>query len=145
MILYTIGFTKKSAQKFFELLEAHHVECMIDIRLRPDGQLSGFAQKRDLPYFLKRLLNCDYVHLPSLAPSEEILKAYRKDKNWARYEQAFLSLMGERGIPYTLDRSLFEEKICCLLCSEPTPERCHRRLVAERIASTWEDVKIIHL
>ncbi len=145
MKLYTIGFTKKSAKQFFELLHDNGVECLVDIRLHPDGQLAGFTKKGDLPYFLDELIGCDYRHELRLAPSDEILKAYRKDRNWAKYEVAFDQLMEQRGIPGTLDRTLFEEKVCCLLCSEDKPEKCHRRLVAERLAHAWGDVEIIHL
>ena len=145
MKLYTIGFTQKSAQEFFELLKKNQVECLVDIRLRPDGQLAGFAKKDDLKYFLKALINCDYQYIGRLAPTDEILKAYRADKNWQRYESSFLALLKVRGIPETLDRTLFEEKTCCLLCSEPTPEKCHRRLVAEHLQNTWNNVTIFHL
>lgn len=145
MKLYTIGFTKKSAQQFFELLEKNGVECLVDIRLHADGQLAGFTKKEDLRFFLKRLNQCDYRHIDRLAPTDEILKAYRSDKNWSKYAEAFQVLLDQRGIPQTLDRMLFEEKNCCLLCSEPTPEHCHRRLVAERLAGEWKNVTIIHL
>jgi uncharacterized protein (DUF488 family) len=145
MKIYTIGFTQKTAQQFFEILASYNVQCLVDIRLHPDGQLSGFSKKEDLRYFLNRLNNCDYRHTDRLAPTDEILKAYRIDKKWKKYEVAFLDLLDQRGIPETLDRTMFEEKDCCLLCSEPTPVQCHRRLVAERLANVWKDVTIIHL
>jgi len=143
--LYTIGFTKKTAKQFFDLLKLNGIECLVDIRLHPDGQLAGFTKKEDLRYFLKELIGCDYRHIERLAPADEILKAYRSDNNWNKYQSSFLALLQERGIPQTLDRSLFEEKVCCLLCSEPTPEKCHRRLVAELLAKDWKDVTIVHL
>jgi uncharacterized protein (DUF488 family) len=145
MKLYTIGFTKKSAQRFFELLRDHDVQCLIDIRLHPDGQLAGFTKKGDLSYFLKQLIGCDYRHLTELAPTEEILKAYRSDNDWESYLKRFDALMASRNIPDSLDRALFENQTCCLLCSEATPEQCHRRLVAERIAAVWSDTHIEHL
>ena len=145
MKLYTIGFTQKSAARFFGLLAANGVERVVDIRLKPGGQLSGFAKQGDLVWFLERLNGAGYIHLPQLAPSAEIRDDYRKDRDWERYVPRFEGLMDERGIPGILDRSSFEERLSCLLCSEPTPERCHRRLVAERIARTWPDVEVIHL
>ena len=145
MKIYTIGFTKKSAKQFFELLKNNGVECLVDIRLHPDGQLSGFSKKDDLTYFLKELNQCDYRHMPILAPADDILKEYRSDKDWGKYELAFEALMDERAIPSVLDQTLFEEKSCCLLCSEDTPYKCHRRLVAERLQKFWKDVQIIHL
>lgn len=145
MKIYTIGFTKKTAKQFFDLLKKNDIECLVDIRLHPDGQLAGFTKKEDLRYFLKELIGCDYRHIERLAPTDEILKVYRSDNNWNKYERSFLTLMHERGIPETLDQTLFEDKVCCLLCSEPTPEKCHRRLVAELLAKSWENVEIIHL
>ncbi len=146
MKLYTIGFTQKSAQEFFSLLRDHGVQQLIDIRIRPQGQLSGFARKADLPYFLHELADrCKYLYLPVLAPTEELMKEYRKDGDWVRYAERFEALLDERNIPAGLDRSIFETAPGCLLCSESTPEHCHRRLVAERLARHWPDVEIIHL
>jgi uncharacterized protein (DUF488 family) len=145
MKLYTIGFTKKTAKQFFELLKSNGVQCLVDIRLHPDGQLAGFTKREDLRYFLKELIGCDYRHIPALTPNDELLKTYRKDHDWQKYEIDFEKLMDQRGIPEALDRVLFEEKFCCLLCSEPTPKQCHRRLVAQRIARSWENVEITHL
>jgi len=143
--LYTIGFTQKSAQQFFELLEKNNIQCLVDVRLHPDGHLSGFAKREDLRFFLKRLIDCDYRYIESLAPTEEIRKAYLSSKNWTLYEIAFNALMERRHIPDILDRTFFDEKVCCLLCSEPTPDHCHRRLIAERLQQAWNQVEIHHL
>ncbi len=146
MRLYTIGFTQKRAETFFDLLRKHGVERLVDIRLNPGGQLAGFAKKDDLPYFLSKLADgCRYVHVPELAPTKEILHAFRTDSDWAGYAARFEALMDERRIPETLDRQQFEALASCLLCSEPTPQECHRRLVAERLAARWPDVEVIHL
>ena len=145
MKIYTIGFTKKSAERFFGLLKDNHIGRLIDIRLKPGGQLAGFAKKNDLAYFLRELAACEYHHFDFLAPSDDILKAYRQDKDWQRYEQQFEALMDERDVLNRLDPTFFSEKHCCLLCSENTPDMCHRRLVAERLARSWPDVEIVHL
>lgn len=146
MILYTIGFTQKRAETFFELLRQNSVQRVIDIRISPDGQFAGFTKQSDLPYFLSKLVQgCQYIHMLDLAPTKEILADYRTDSNWPRYVERFETLMDERKIPWVLDQAEFEKLISCLLCSEPTPERCHRRLVAERIAMHWPKVDIIHL
>ena len=146
MKLYTIGFTQKSAEVFFDLLGENGVQRLVDIRLKPQGQLAGFAKGDDLPYFLDRLANgCRYAHLPLLAPSKEILEDYRKDSDWARYVLRFEGLMNERNVPAVLNESEFREFSHCLLCSEATAEKCHRRLVAERLAQHWPWVEIIHL
>jgi uncharacterized protein (DUF488 family) len=143
--LFTIGFTEKGAAEFFGLLKSNGIELLVDTRLRPDGQLSGFAKKGDLPFFLRELAGCDYSHLPILSPEDDLLKDYRQDKNWDRYVERFERLMDDRGIPETLDRALFHERVCCLLCSEASPAKCHRRLVAERMAAAWGNVEIVHL
>ena len=145
MFLYTIGFTQKSARQFFELLDQNGVQKLLDIRLNPYGQLSGFSKKDDLAYFLDRLSGIEYHHLSELAPTDELLKGYRADKDWNAYVQRFETLMDEREIPGALDRALFEDGATCLLCSEAASEQCHRRLVAERLATVWGDVEIRHL
>jgi uncharacterized protein (DUF488 family) len=146
MKLYTIGFTKKSARQFFTILQQNGVLRLVDIRLHPDGQLSGFAKADDLAYFLPRLAGgCEYYHLTSLSPTDEVLADYRKDHDWNRYVQRFENLMDTRGIPEGLDREFFTVKACCLLCSEATPEQCHRRLVAERLARCWPELEVVHL
>src|SRR6185503_5436278 len=135
MKLYTIGFTQKTAQTFFELLRTNGVRRLMDIRLRPSGQLSAFARQEDLPYFLRELVNgCEYLHQPLLAPTAELLKDYRVDKDWTHYAKHFEALMDERGVPGVLNPGDFEILVC-LLCSEAGPEQCHRRLVAERLAA----------
>lgn len=145
MKIHTIGFSQKSAKKFFDLLSKNGVNCLVDIRLRPSGQLAGFAKQENLRFFLKELINCDYHHLTMLAPTDQILEAYRTNKNWEKYEQSFTALMKTRRIPESLDRKLFEVNNCCLLCSEATPDFCHRRLVAELLQEEWQNVKIIHI
>ena len=145
MKIYTIGFTKKSAEQFFGLLKENNIGRLIDIRLKPSGQLAGFAKKNDLAYFLRELAACEYHNFDFLAPSDDILKAYRQDKDWQRYEQQFEALMDERDVLNYLDPTFFSETPCCLLCSEDTPDMCHRRLVAERLARGWPDVEIVHL
>jgi uncharacterized protein (DUF488 family) len=144
--LYTIGFTQKSAPKFFHLLRDNGVKRLIDIRVNPSGQLAGFARKEDLPYFLHELADgCEYTYLPVLAPTKELMHGFREGGDWEGYVGQFEALMDERNVPAALDRSLFEAGPACLLCSEATPEHCHRRLVAERLAHAWQDLKIIHL
>jgi uncharacterized protein (DUF488 family) len=146
MKLYTIGFTQKRAETFFDLLRRHQVQCLVDIRVSPDGQLSGFARREDLPYFLDRLADgCTYLHMPQLAPTKEILRDYRAGGDWTRYVERFEALMAARRIPETLNQADFTARACCLLCSEATPTQCHRRLVAERLAAYWPDVEIVHL
>ena len=146
MNLYTLGFTQKSAETFFGLIRANGVQKLVDIRVNPHGQLSGFARQEDLPYFLRQLADgCDYAHRPELAPTKEILKEYRADGDWPRYVARFEALLDERNIPATLERAEFESQVCCLLCSEATPEQCHRRLVAERLAGHWPNLAIVHL
>jgi uncharacterized protein (DUF488 family) len=143
--LCTIGFTKKSAEQFFGLLRAHGVGLLVDTRLHPQGQLAGFAKQSDLPYFLKHLADCSYRHMLELAPTEDLLATYQKSHDWEAYVRGFTVLLDERRIPDALPRDLFTSQVCCLLCSEATPEHCHRRLVAERLVAAWPELEIVHL
>jgi len=144
MKLFTIGFTKKTAQKFFGLLRGSGARRVVDVRLNNVSQLAGFAKKDDLAFFLKEVAGMEYVHVPELAPTQEMLDAYKKEKgDWRHYEQRFLGLMRERRIEEKLPRSIFEGG--CLLCSEDKPHQCHRRLVAEYLQQHWGDVDVKHL
>ena len=136
MRLYTIGFTKKSAEDFFELLSASGASRLVDIRLKNVSQLAGFAKRDDLEYLVGRVCGMDYVHLTELAPDAELLDDYRKKRiDWPTYEGRFLALMEERRIEEPPLREVLDGG--CLLCSEHTPERCHRRLVAEYLSRKW--------
>lgn len=142
--LYTIGFTKKTAERFFGLLRGAGVRRVIDTRLGKKSQLAGFAKEADLPFLLKELCHADYLQEPLTAPTEEILKAYKSKRiNWLEYERRFRQLIALRAIETKLDRSLFDG--ACLLCSEDEPHHCHRRLVAEYLRDKWGDVEILHL
>lgn len=145
MKLCTIGFTHKSAERFFELLQQGGVKLLIDVRLHPGGQLSGYAKQDELRYFLRRLIDCDYRHMPILAPDDQFLSQYRKDHDWRTYAERFEALMDSRGVPRSLDKSLFENTVSVLLCSEHKPDKCHRRLVAERLARAWSDLEVVHV
>jgi uncharacterized protein (DUF488 family) len=144
MKLFTIGFTQKPARRFFELLRASGARRIVDVRLNNVSQLAGFAKKDDLAYFLKEICGMEYVHLPELAPTQEMLDAFKKEKgDWGTYEQRFLSLMKVRRIEETVPREAIADG--CLLCSEDKPHHCHRRLVAEYLKQHWGDIEIAHL
>ena len=144
MKLSTIGFTKKSARRFFDLLRASGARRVVDVRLNNASQLAGFAKKDDLAWFLGEIGGIGYVHLPDLAPTKELLGDYRKGRiDWSTYETRFLDLMRRRRIEETLSREMLDEG--CLLCSEDQPHHCHRRLVAEYLNEHWGGVEIEHL
>jgi len=132
----TIGFTKTPAEGFFERLLKAGVNKLVDVRLHNTSQLAGFAKADDLAYFLKKIGGIQYVHQPLLAPTDEMLKTYKKAKgDWAVYEGRFLSLMDERRIENRFKPEMFDG--ACLLCSEATPHHCHRRLVCEYLNEKW--------
>ncbi len=142
--IFTIGFTKKSAETFFTTLSRSGVKRLIDVRLHNTSQLAGFAKKDDLAYFLNVICSIQYVYLPQLAPTAEILAAYKKHRgDWTTYERAFLDLMAQRRIEETVAQDVVDQG--CFLCSEARPDHCHRRLVAEYLSHTWGNVEIRHL
>lgn len=146
MKIFTIGFTEKKAEYFFTLVKKSGTKRIVDVRLNNISQLSGFAKKDDLKYFLKEICEVDYVHIPELAPTKEILSPYQKKEiSWEKYESEFLNLLAKRNIEKYITNSVLDEG--CLLCSEHLPHQCHRRLVAEYIKSHWteSDVTIKHL
>lgn len=146
IILYTIGFTKKSAERFFTLLKNAGVRKIVDIRLNNSSQLAGFAKGSDLQFFVKNILGASYVHIPDFAPTKELLKSYQdKETTWAEYVHAFSEILKKRHVKERYKVENFDN--CCFLCTEDTPEQCHRRLVAEylRDANPDKEIKILHL
>ena len=145
MEIYSIGFTQKSAGEFFGTLKSHGIQRLLDVRLNNTSQLAGFAKQADLAYFLREICGAAYEHQPLLAPTQEILDAFKKQKgDWDAYEKEFNALITSRNIASVIDKERFKLKTV-LLCSEPTPEHCHRRLVLEYLQQHWEDVTIRHL
>lgn len=144
MKLFTIGFTKKSAEAFFTKLKLSGAKRVVDVRLNNVSQLAGFAKRNDLEFFLREICHMDYVHVPELAPTQDILDEYKKNNgDWAVYEQKFLELMRKREIEKRVDPAVIADG--CLLCSEDKPHHCHRRLVAEYLKSHWSDVEVTHI
>lgn len=144
MKLYTIGFTKSSAERFFQRLMEAKVKRVVDVRLNNVSQLAGFAKKDDLQYFLSAIGNIGYDHRIELAPTQDMLDDVKKaGVDWLVYEKRFLDLMKARKIERTIPRTLMAN--ACLLCSEDRPQHCHRRLVAEYLKRKWGDIEIVHL
>ena len=144
MKIYTIGFTKKSAETFFNRLKEAGVKRLVDVRLNNSSQRAGFTKRDDLRFLTKAVCGIDYFHLPELAPTQDILNAFKKQKgDWQLYESQFTDLIKARRIEETVSRELLDGG--CLLCSEEKAHHCHRRLVAEYLREKWGDVEIAHL
>ena len=145
MQIYTIGFTQKTAQNFFSLIKSAEVKTVFDVRLNNVSQLAGFAKKNDLSYFLAELCNTEYLHLPELAPTAQLLNAYkRKEISWEIYAERFNNLMSQRHVEKLIQPALLKHG--CFLCSEHEPHFCHRRLVAEYLNERKGlSLDIIHL
>lgn len=145
MEIYTIGFTQTTAAGFFGKLKQAGIRRLVDVRLNNVSQLAGFAKRDDLKFFLAEICGIEYVHEPLLAPSQEILDAYKKEKgSWDEYERRFFQLMSDRHVETAVSPSVFDVPTV-LLCSEPTAEHCHRRLVLEYLNSRWGNVRAVHL
>lgn len=144
MKVSTIGFTKKSASRFFELLRQSDVKRIVDVRLNNGSQLAGFAKKDDLAWLASELYGIEYVHLPDLAPTKDLLGDYRHGRiDWSIYENRFIDLMRERRVEEAIPKEVVSNG--CLLCSEDQPHHCHRRLVAEYLNQRWGGLEIEHL
>lgn len=145
MKVYSIGFTQKKAERFFDLLREAKINTLIDVRLNNVSQLAGFAKRDDLRFFLKELCQAEYVHLPELAPTQSMLKAYKQNgMTWDEYEKQFLDLMAQRQVERIVDHNLFDDG--CLLCSEHKPHQCHRRLVIQYLNEQWQTkLEVEHL
>jgi len=143
MNIFTIGFSQKSAEEFFRLLTQNKVKKLIDIRLNNKSQLAGFANVKHLPYFLK-LHNIEYEYKPELAPSKDLLDGYKKKTiDWNEYIDIYKKILIDRDIIKNISIKDFDNAV--LLCSEPTADQCHRRLMAEYLKDNFKNINIRHL
>ncbi len=146
MKLYTLGFTKKTAEEFFELIKENKINLLIDIRLINNSQLAGFSKGKDLAYFLKALCACCYVHDETFAPTKEIMDGMRSKKlKQHEFDTAFSALMDSRTAMAHFEKTYGQEETVCLLCSEETPDTCHRRVLATMVQERLPNIEIIHL
>lgn len=144
MKIFTIGFSKKDAKTFFELLEKNEVKTLVDVRLNNKSQLAGFTKVRDFPYFLTKLCSSDYRHEEIFAPTKNLLNGYKnEDISWKQYEKIYNSLLDKREILENINIKEFENS--CFLCSEFSAENCHRRLAVEYLKKYFSNIEIVHL
>ncbi len=143
--VYTIGYQRKPLATLIGQLRQAGVDAVIDVRLRNTSHLAGYTKRDDLAFLLREGFSIAYEHHPELAPTLEILDAYRADGDWAIYEVRFVPLLTERVAEGVGREILARYRAPCLLCAEPTPERCHRRLVAEYWARHLPELTIVHL
>ena len=142
MILYTIGYSQKTAEEFFALLRDAGVKRVVDIRRHNTNQLAGFTKQSDLPWFLDTIAGIGYTHELRLAPSEELMHAYRKEG--LPFEDFAKQLTEQFGDTHReLDPKDFAD--AALLCSEADPSECHRSVAADYLAKHWEGVEVTHL
>jgi len=144
MRIYTIGFTKKSAQEFFDTLRRNNIKQIVDIRLSNTSQLAGFTKRDDLQYFLRALCGIDYYHFELLAPTKEIKDKFAEGKNWDVYAREYIELLDSRSVLDKLDKSSLGRETC-FLCSETVPDHCHRRLLTQYLEEHWGDIEVSHL
>lgn len=144
--IYTIGFTKKSLEEFIKSLQKAAVTLVVDIRLNNSSQLAGYSKGRDLEFLLNAVFDIGYRHELQLAPSKEILDQYKKDNDWSRYEKEFIELLNKnKESIIELGKELMENNTICLLCTEPTADKCHRRLIAEFWAENLHNIEVYHI
>lgn len=145
MNIYTMGYTKKSAETFFSIIDENDIDVLIDVRLNNTSQLAGFTKKNDLKYFLKKICNCDYFHELNFAPTKEVLKKYQnKEISWEKYKEEFNTLLQQRNISRIFFEKYSKYNNILLLCTEEHSKNCHRRLIAEYINKN-NKIEIVNL
>ncbi len=144
--IYTIGYTKKSAETFFELLKKYNIDIVIDIRLNNTSQLAGFTKYPDIIYLLHEIDDISYTHDKMFAPDKNTLLKYKKKEiDWIQYVGEFSNTMNERNIKEYIKQNYKLNKKLCLLCSEATAMNCHRSLVADEFKKVFKRIEIVHL
>ena len=139
-----MGLQGNRLRTFTYFLKSAGVEKIIDTRLNPASQLAGFAKGQDLKFIADKIAGIIYEHNSDFTPTKDLLFRYRgKQITWQQYKQAYLDLLDVRKVAQKIDT--FTLKNSCLLCSEHSPEKCDRRLLAEYLKRVRNEIKIIHL
>ena len=142
--IFTIGYAGKDARQFFSILKQAGIKKVIDVRLYNTSQLAGFTKKQDLEYFLQTIIGAEYIHLPIMAPTKQLLNGYKKGLiSWQQYETQFKEIISQRQIERYIKPQ--DADMSCFLCSEAKADKCHRRLVAEYLTEHWQNISIHHL
>jgi len=144
-VLLTIGTSKKPLRRFIELLRGAGADAVIDTRRNNTSQLAGYSKREDLDFLLTEAFRIGYEHRPELAPSEPLLAAYLKDRDWDRYSMAFLDEMDAGSMKEVLGGLLDRYGRPCLLCACDSERTCHRRLLAEAMAEERPGLEVLHL
>jgi uncharacterized protein (DUF488 family) len=144
--IYTSGTSGITAERFFLRLRELKATSVIDTRIHPSSQLSGYSKQESLKYFLKEILQIPYIYESQLCPIEQDFKLYKnKQMIWKTYQDKYYQLLINRNIKEKIDFSPWGDRPV-ILCSESSPDQCHRRLAAEFISSTLNLVsEIKHL
>jgi len=143
--VYTIGYKEKPLETFINHLHDARIDAVIDVRLRNTSHLAGYTKRDTLSFLLREGFGIAYEHHPELAPSPEIMDAYREHPDWPSYVAAFVPLLIGRATVQVGQAILARYDAPCLLCSEVDAEHCHRRLVAEHWAANLPDIVVVHL
>lgn len=144
MKLFTIGFTGKSAEEFFSILTKNNVKTVIDIRLKNNTMFAGFTKKENFPFFLRQLAGIEYIEMKSCAPTQELLNDYQADEiTWSEYKKQYLNLLKKREIINAMPKKMLNR--ACLLCAEPGPDHCHRKILADYLGKRVNGIIVEHL
>ena len=123
MKIFTLGHSTRSLEEFLEILKIFKIELVVDVR--------RFPSSKKFPHFNKEILEeeltknkIQYVH-------------YRKEgyENFSKTEEFSKSI--EKLL------KIIDEKNSVILCSELLWFRCHRRYIANHLAS--KGYEVIHI
>ena len=143
-VIYTVGHSTRTIEELVEILRAHGVERLVDVRTIP--------RSRHNPQFSRQVLSkalhnrhLGYRHMKALgglrhARSDSINTGWRN----ASF-RGFADYMQTSSFETALDRlvQLADEKPTAIMCAEAVPWRCHRSLIADALTARGYEVRDI--
>jgi uncharacterized protein (DUF488 family) len=142
--IYTIGHSTRSSEQFLELLRAHNIEELVDVRTVPKSRHNPQFGQEELAASLKQA-GIGYVHLGKLGG----LRHSRKDSvnlGWQNSSfRGYADYMATPEFQEGLDelKAIAEKKRVAIMCAEAVPWRCHRSLIAD--ALTTQGWQVLHI
>ncbi|HEX5835624.1 MAG TPA: DUF488 domain-containing protein [Pyrinomonadaceae bacterium] len=141
MKIWTVGHSTRSAEEFVQILLAHKVEVLVDVRTFPGSRRYPQFNRDSLAERLA-LDNIHYRHEPRLGgrrkPRPDSHNSAWRNAQFRGYADHMETEQFRNGVRELLE--LAAEKRVAVMCAEAVWWRCHRSLISDYLKAAGHDV-----
>ena len=129
--LFTVGYEGTDIKSFVTHLKSHAINCLIDVRERPQSRKPGFS-KSSLSMRLERE-GILYLHLKELGSPKLLRDGLKHTGDYGTFFRDMDEYIGRKQGAIETAYAYVTSKTCCLMCFEYLASACHRKIVAKKI------------